>query len=53
MTLIRVMPGIDIQRDIIDATPMKIVLPEDGPVAAVTRDIVTGDGFKLAWPGGK
>lgn len=46
MTLIRVMPGIDIQKDILSA-PMKIVLPEDGNVPIVTDDIITGKGFKL------
>jgi propionate CoA-transferase len=51
MTLIRVMPGIDIRRDILDATPMKIVLPEDGRVAVVPPDVVTGEGFRLHWPG--
>ncbi|MFA6450638.1 MAG: hypothetical protein WCX65_14285, partial [bacterium] len=47
MELIRVMPGIDIQKDIIDFSPMKIVLPENGVVPVVGEDIVTGKGFKL------
>ncbi|NLH49758.1 MAG: hypothetical protein GX444_14340 [Myxococcales bacterium] len=53
MMLIQVMPGIDIQRDILDVCKMKVVLPPDGRVPVVERDIVTGEGFKLSWPGEK
>jgi propionate CoA-transferase len=49
MTLIEVMPGIDIQKDILDVCPMKIVLPEQGIVPLVEDSIVTGNGFKLKW----
>lgn len=49
--LFRVMPGIDIQKDILDATPMKIVLPEDGNVPVVGQDVITGKGFRLALQG--
>ena len=48
MLLDQVMPGIDIKKDIIDVTPMKVILPE-GPVPVVTDDIVTGRGFRLSW----
>jgi propionate CoA-transferase len=48
MTLIRVMPGIDIQKDILDASPMRIVLPESGEVPVADSSIVTGKNFKLA-----
>jgi propionate CoA-transferase len=51
MTLVQVMPGLDVQRDILAGSPMKIVLPENGQVPVVTRDIVTGEGFRLKWPG--
>jgi len=47
MELIKVMPGIDIQKDIIDFSPMKVVLPESGKVPVVEDAIVTGKGFKL------
>jgi propionate CoA-transferase len=47
MELIRVMPGIDIQKDIVAVSPMKIVLPESGVVPVVEESIVTGKGFKL------
>ncbi len=47
MELSRVMPGIDVRRDVIEATPMRIVLPSSGEVPLVSRSIVTGDGFKL------
>lgn len=47
MELNRVMPGIDVRRDILAATPMKVVLPEGGDVPVVARSVVTGDGFTL------
>lgn len=50
MELIRVMPGIDIQKDIIGAIPMKVVLPESGKVPVVDKSIITGEGFRLAFP---
>jgi propionate CoA-transferase len=48
--LIRVMPGIDIQKDILAASPMKIVLPLSGDVPVVNSGVVTGAGYKLAFP---
>ncbi len=42
LELWRVMPGIDVQRDILDATPAHIVLPEDGEVPTVPIEILTG-----------
>jgi len=50
MELVRVMPGIDIQKDIIEACPMKVVLPEDGPVPVVSQVILTGEGYQLKFP---
>ncbi|MFI5399244.1 MAG: malonate decarboxylase subunit alpha [Candidatus Binatia bacterium] len=47
MELTGVMPGIDLRRDIFEATPMKIVLPPSGDVPVVSRSIVTGAGFSL------
>lgn len=49
MKLIEVMPGIDIQKHILDACPMKVILPENGKVPLVETSIVTGEGFKLEW----
>ena len=49
MLLEQVMPGIDVQKDILDTCPMKIVLPEGGKVPVVPKEIVTGKGFKLTW----
>ncbi len=49
MELIEVMPGVDIQKDILQSCPMKIVLPESGKVPVVPENIVTGKGFKLSW----
>ncbi len=47
MELTNVMPGIDIQKDILDISPMKVVLPESGDVPLVDPAIVTGKGFRL------
>jgi acyl CoA:acetate/3-ketoacid CoA transferase len=49
MELIEVMPGIDIQKDIINGCSMKIVSTEPGRVSVVSESIVTGKGFKLQW----
>lgn len=50
MELIQVMPGIDVRKDIIEATSMKVILPENGQVPVVEPSIVTGKGFKLEIP---
>ncbi len=47
MELVRVMPGIDIDRDILGTTKMKIVLPEEGGVPPVEASIITGGEFRL------
>lgn len=51
MELERVMPGIDVQRDVVGVARMPIVLPSH-PVPVVPRAIVTGDGFALELSGG-
>ncbi len=50
MELIRVMPGVDVRHDIVDAVPMKVVLPESGDVPVVDRSVITGENFKLTFP---
>jgi propionate CoA-transferase len=50
MELCEVMPGIDIQRDVLDVTPMRVVLPENGQVPVVETSVVTGTGYALRWP---
>jgi len=47
MELIKVMPGVDIRKDIIEGCPMKVILPESGDVPVVDDSIVTGKGFRL------
>lgn len=47
MVLVQVMPGIDVRKDIIEGTPMKVVVPDE--VAVVDRAVLTGKGFELAW----
>ena len=46
MELIYVMPGIDPQKDVIDACSMRVVLPEKGAPVVAGQDIVTGRGFR-------
>lgn len=46
--LYKVMPGIDIKRDILDNSRAKIIVPDH--VETVGADIVTGEGFRLSWP---
>lgn len=53
LTLIRVMPGADIQKDIIDFAPAKIVLPESGDVPVVDRSVVTGKDYSLQLTGSR
>ena len=48
--MVEVMPGIDIQKDIIDSCPMKINLPENGDVPVIEKDLVSGENFELKWP---
>ena len=42
MLLIEVMPGIDIRKDILEACPMRVVLPDIGEVPVTETAIVTG-----------
>jgi len=47
LELTGVMPGIDVRKDILDATPMRIRLPASGQPQVLPRSVVTGDGFVL------
>lgn len=47
VVLIGVMPGIDVRRDILDRTPMRIVLPAAGDPAVLSPSVVSGVGFAL------
>jgi propionate CoA-transferase len=53
LLLEQVMPGIDVQRDIIDASDARILLPENGDVPRVAEPVLTGDEYGLAWPSGQ
>jgi len=50
MELMYVVPGVDVQKDILDVCPMKIVLPENGAPAVVAPEIVTGQNYRLSLP---
>ncbi len=48
MELAAVMPGIDVRRDILAATPMRIALPHSGDVPVVPASVISGEDFHLA-----
>ena len=50
MELIYIMPGIDLQKDILDASDMRIVLPESGAPEVVPDFVMTGEGFTMELP---
>jgi len=49
MELRCIMPGIDLRRDVLEPSSMKVVLPPSGDVPTVDASIVTGRGFRLAF----
>ena len=50
LELVQVAPGVDPQRDIIDACPdARIVMPEEGKIETWDAGIMTGAGFGLRW----
>jgi len=51
MELTGVFPGIDVEHDVIDATPMQIALPPSGRVPVLPSALVTGRGLRLRWAG--
>jgi propionate CoA-transferase len=48
LELISVMPGVDIEKDILQFAPAKIVLPESGTVPVVDPSVISGKGFQLS-----
>jgi propionate CoA-transferase len=48
LELIRVVPGVDIKKDILEPACNRVVLPESGNVPVVDESVMTGQGFKLA-----
>lgn len=44
----RLMPGIDLERDVLRHSGARIVVPP-GPLPRAPRPVLTGDGFTLAW----
>jgi propionate CoA-transferase len=49
LTLRAVMPGIDIERDLLANSGADIVVPDDPAPQTVSASIVTGKGFRLDW----
>ncbi|MBU4316267.1 MAG: hypothetical protein KKF30_03215 [Proteobacteria bacterium] len=49
IALIAVMPGVEIEKDIIQNSQAKIVLPETGIVPLIPPQVVTGINFSLKW----
>lgn len=50
LTIIQCMPGIDIGKDILAASPARFIIP-DRDVPTVPPEIVNGKGFHLRWAG--
>lgn len=48
MAPICIMPGIDLQRDILQYAPMRIVVPDGNEIPVAPDNIVTGKGFKIS-----
>lgn len=51
LRLAMLMPGIDIERDILANTTAKLIIPE-GDIPLVDESVVTGQGFRLTWAEG-
>ena len=49
LTLRAVMPGIDIERDLLANSTARIVVPDDPAPQTVPASVVTGKDFQLAW----
>ena len=49
LTLRSVMPGIDIERDLLANCEARIHVPEDPRPVTVPSAVVTGEGFHLDW----
>lgn len=49
LTLRVVMPGIDIERDLLANTKARIIIPDDPAPVRVSASIVTGKNFELNW----
>ena len=49
LRLIYLMPGIDLHKDVLEACPAKILLP-DGEAPVAEEAVLTGKGFRLEWP---
>jgi propionate CoA-transferase len=49
MELVEIVPGLDLERDVLKATAMQIVLPESGEVPVAGSAVVTGRGLSLRW----
>jgi propionate CoA-transferase len=51
LTLRAVMPGIDIERDLLANSSARIIVPDEPAVQTVPASVVTGKAFSLHWAG--
>ena len=49
LTLRAVMPGIDIERDLLANSSARIIVPDDPAVQTVPASVVSGKDYNLAW----
>jgi acyl CoA:acetate/3-ketoacid CoA transferase len=50
LEMIRRMPGVDLERDVMAHAEARLNIPKDIPV--VDASVVTGEKFRLTWPDG-
>lgn len=49
LELIQVAPGINIQKDIVETSSARIIVPRDRTIPVVSNDVMTGKGFHLKY----
>ena len=49
LELVEIVPGVDVQRDILSLADARIVLPADGQIETAPAGVLTGEGFGLQW----
>ena len=49
MILIEVKPWVDIQKNILEEYPMRVILPPEGKMAVTPVSIISGEAFCLKW----
>jgi len=51
LALRSIVPGVDIDKDVLGVAKARILLPKHGTVPQVPASVLTGEGFVLQWGG--